>query len=215
MELFRAFFAVLLLFCAAAARADIAPEPGSPEALALAQEHAKTCKPGETMVVCGVRAGIGWHALNCDKFENDPAYYLLKSFKYEEAYCKYLPGQSKPKPSILSVPEPVKSESWPRAFLLTLCVEGAIGLILGLRSRRELAALAGANLLTHPALYFLAVGLRPAGLLSLEFGVFLAEAAVMRLGLSSRGWREVMIFSFLMNSGSFLFGIALLWRSAP
>lgn len=203
------FRALLLLFIAAAAHADIAPEPGSPEAMALAQEHAKTCQPGEAMVVCGVRAGIGWHALKCDKYENDPDYYLLKSFKYEQAYCRHLPGKSRPKPEVPSAPE---SRTWRQAFLLTLCVEALIGAALGLRSRRELAALAGANLLTHPALYFLALGASPAGLGALEFLVFLAEAAFLRFCLPSRGWRGLLALSLLMNLGSFLFGIAALWR---
>jgi hypothetical protein len=91
--------ATVLLACAAVmAYADIAPEPGSPEAVALEQEKAKTCKPGEAEVVCGVRAGVGWHPLNCEKYENDAVYYRLKSFKYEETYCKYRPGESRPKP---------------------------------------------------------------------------------------------------------------------
>jgi len=94
----------LALFCAPA-RADIAPEPGSPEALALAKEEAKTCQPGETMVVCGVRAGVNWHPVNCEKYENDLGYYQLKSFKYEQAYCKYPPGKSRPAPKPLPAPE--------------------------------------------------------------------------------------------------------------
>lgn len=207
------FRALLLLFIAAAAHADSAPEPGSPEAAALAQEEAKTCRPGEAMVVCGVRAGVGWHSLNCDKFENHPGYYLLKSFKYEEAYCRYLPGKSKPKPAVLSAQEPVKSAagSWLGAFLLTVCVEAAIGIVLGFRSRREFAALAGANLLTHPAFYFLAFGASPTGLWALEFEVFLLEAVFLRICLPSRGWRALLTLSLLMNLGSFLFGAALLW----
>jgi hypothetical protein len=110
--------------------------------------------------------------------------------------------------------------SWLRAFLLTVFSEGALGAVLGLRTRRELAALAAANLVTHPALYFLAAHRLPAalwandstGLLLLEAGAILAEAALLHLALPYRRWSQLLTLSLLMNLGSFLFGAAFLWR---
>ncbi len=102
--------ALALLIIGVNAQADLAPIPGSPEERALELEMAKTCRSGETAVVCGVRAGVGWHDEKCDKYENNPSYYRLKSFKYEETYCKLPPGQAPPAPNPVPAPSPGETE---------------------------------------------------------------------------------------------------------
>ncbi len=109
--------------------------------------------------------------------------------------------------------------AWLEAFLLTLAAEGAVGAALGLRSRRELAAVAAANLVTHPALYFMAARKLPTalwgnagmGLIILEAGAVLAEAGLLGYALPDRGRGRLLVLSSLMNIGSFLLGAAFLW----
>lgn len=71
------------------------------------------------------------------------------------------------------------------SFALTLMIEAAVAAALGLRSRRSLLALVGANLITHPALWLAAPGPAP---------LVVAEAAAAA------------------NLASFLAGIVVLWR---
>lgn len=110
--------------------------------------------------------------------------------------------------------------AWPGAFFLTLASEGALGAALGLRTRPELAAVAAANLVTHPALYFMVARSIPpelwqnpgTGVILLEVGAVLAEAALLAYALPGRRPSALLALSALMNLGSFLFGAAFLWR---
>lgn len=128
--------AALAFLFAAGARADIAPAPGSPEERALQAEMAKTCRPGETEVVCGVRAGVKWRPENCDKYEKNPAYYRLKGFKYEETYCRLPAGQAPPEPDAVPAPEQVpprpegqnKVSPWAAGGVLAAMLLGGLAL---------------------------------------------------------------------------------------
>ncbi len=109
--------------------------------------------------------------------------------------------------------------AWPGAFFLTLAAEGAVGALLGLRTRPELAAVAAANLVTHPALFYMTARSLPAGLWGnagaglalLESGAVLLEAALLGYALPDRRRGSLLALSLAMNLGSFLFGAAFLW----
>lgn len=79
-------------------RADIAPEPGSHEAIQTEIEHLQECNPGEERVDCPW--GPGSDKKNpvgrdfCDKYYRSPEYYWLKNYgNYHPVYCKYTPEE--------------------------------------------------------------------------------------------------------------------------
>lgn len=58
--------------------ADIAPEPGSPEALFRAAEESKSCEPGDRLVECMRRGFINPDSpFLCERLQSDPRYYHL------------------------------------------------------------------------------------------------------------------------------------------
>ena len=118
---------LLSVLLASAARADVAPRPGSEEDLAIRAERAKKCRPGEAAVVCGVRAGTGWHEKDCADYDGKPGYYRLKSFSYEETYCLVPAGGVIPKKTQASIPEP--APGFPPGATAGVGISAALGLL--------------------------------------------------------------------------------------
>lgn len=90
---------------------------------------------------------------------------------------------------------------------------------MGLRSEKEVLAVAAVNLLTHPVFYGGAFMRFPSffwrdygwGLLAAESLVIAIEAALLKFAMTGRKWKELLLISFLMNTGSFIYGVVLLW----
>jgi hypothetical protein len=102
------------------------------------------------------------------------------------------------------------------ALGLTITIELVVAAILGLRSPRDLAATAGANMIIHPMIFLCC--LRAAGLVNpllllliLESFASISEAVLMKLAVPKRNATELLCVSTLMNVGSFLAGVVLLW----
>ena len=105
------------------------------------------------------------------------------------------------------------------ALLLTLILETAVACALGLKSRTELIAVVGANLASHPIVYWGALflgGFHPLGAIVFveAFAVF-AEAGMLKFALPGRKAAELFLISLLMNAASFIAGAAFLWSSQP
>jgi len=108
---------------------------------------------------------------------------------------------------------------WLSAFSLTLGVEAAVGAALGFRRPRELAAIAAANLVSHPGFYALALRCAVSWgtqaylvrLPLLEGGVAVLETALLKYALPRRTWPEVAAVSVLANAASCVAGLSLLY----
>ena len=99
------------------------------------------------------------------------------------------------------------------ALLLTEVIEVSVALLLGFRSRREIAAVILVNLVTNPCLNYLLLlnrylGLVPINLpiiLALEAGVVLVEWGLLVYALH-RNPMSLLRLSFAMNACSYLAG---------
>jgi len=97
------------------------------------------------------------------------------------------------------------------AFAITLSIELGVALFLGLWSTRQLAAVALANVTTHPALHvvlWVSGWSQPAALLALEGAVFLAEGVLLVLLLKLPA-RRALLISAALNATSALLGLWL------
>lgn len=104
---------------------------------------------------------------------------------------------------------------WARAFLLTLGSELALApwLLDGAESRRRrIAAVAAANVLSHPAVWFVfpELGLTYTPMLIVaELWAFGSEALLYRLVFPTLPWRQAIAVSALANALSLGLGLVL------
>lgn len=107
--------------------------------------------------------------------------------------------------------------SYAIAFLLTVVLEVAVALALGLRRRLEIAAVVLVNVFSHPLLIYLlwtiaslrATPIRGLEILMLEAGVVLVEWALLCFAVPRRPARRLFVLSLTMNAASYLSGMAL------
>lgn len=104
---------------------------------------------------------------------------------------------------------------WARAFALTLGSELALGPWLLPREesrQRRLAAVTAANVLSHPAVWFvfpeLGLGYTPMLILA-ELWAFGSEALLYRLVFPAVPWRQAVAVSALANALSLGLGLVL------
>jgi hypothetical protein len=101
---------------------------------------------------------------------------------------------------------------WARYFLLTLVVELAVAVPLlgkGERLARRGAAVAFAQLVSHPAVWFVVPGLgleRTPFLLAAETWAIVSELCLYRLVFPRLSWSRVLAVSALSNGASVLVG---------
>lgn len=110
------------------------------------------------------------------------------------------------------------------ALVLTLLIEIPVGMLCGLRSRREIGAVALVNLITNPLLnyivFVLAIsysgpyawrpGLYWGIVVFLEVLVVIAEWRLLLWALGGSS-RKLLLTSVLMNAASFGVGVAIVW----
>ena len=113
---------------------------------------------------------------------------------------------------------------WAKAFLLTCALEGAVAFPLlrptGEGRGRRLAAIAVANLASHPAVWFVFPELRLGGatmtLLLSELWAFASELFIYRLIFPRLAWPRAALIAAAANAVSFLAGWALrAWAAWP
>jgi hypothetical protein len=107
------------------------------------------------------------------------------------------------------------------ALLMTLAIEIPVGMLRGLRSAREIGAVALVNLITNPLLNYVVLVLYISGRMGasggwaywgtialLELLVVLAEWRMLLWALGGSS-RRMLITSVLMNAASFGLGLAI------
>jgi hypothetical protein len=102
------------------------------------------------------------------------------------------------------------------ALLLTIAVEGGVAYLFGLRTRRQMLAVAAINTVTNPILNYVLLVLRFLGLdvtlgvvVLLEILVVVAEWRLLVYAVGMPNERSLFL-SLLMNTASFLAGVLLI-----
>jgi len=195
-------FLILLIFISF-------PKPASADSV-NPEYFSKTCPPGEREVQCNYRSTqpFGPRTYNeCAKYENNPNYRFLvgegHSFGGIEKYCFRPISTGSFIIHHLRVLLPL--------LLTTFALEIPIFLVFGFRGRKSLFTLLSANLISVTLFYFTTLSFSGYTLLILmELFVILFEAIFIKLILKDVGLRKILIYSFIANAVSAIFGSAIL-----